>query len=223
MIVETKKFDEFVRILEPRDHCERDRERDGENKYNSSGHYNNYQHRKHNHGGQGKNNHNYFQRPCQRNPFYLYNKNRNNRTGGRNVNINQIIQQPTKDEDRIEGLENHQDADSVSSQRACEFSMVKGKVSGKMSIVPEMSVEVIIGINILNQYNMEIDLKKKCVKWKKFLKYFVGGNIEDEVPKKHVGNEMNINNVNIGRDVKNNTAYDRDGIREKICHLKNIV
>ncbi|KAF5275972.1 hypothetical protein FQA39_LY00768 [Lamprigera yunnana] len=48
MIIETKKFDELMRILEARDQCEKEREVVDGNKYNGRSHYNNYQHRKYN-------------------------------------------------------------------------------------------------------------------------------------------------------------------------------
>ncbi|KAF5270513.1 hypothetical protein FQA39_LY08391 [Lamprigera yunnana] len=50
------------------------------------------------------------ERPYQGIQFYLYNGNGNNRSGERNLNINHFIQQPKEDKDRIEGLEDHHDA-----------------------------------------------------------------------------------------------------------------
>ncbi|KAF5270728.1 hypothetical protein FQA39_LY01466 [Lamprigera yunnana] len=84
---------------------------DNANKYNNRSHYDYYQHKKYNYGGQGRNNHNYSQGPYQGNLFYHYNKTGNNRSCGRNTNINQIIQQPRKNVDTIERLDDHQDAD----------------------------------------------------------------------------------------------------------------
>ncbi|KAF5281056.1 hypothetical protein FQA39_LY17909 [Lamprigera yunnana] len=83
MIIETKKFYELVRILEVHYQCEQDGVRnDGKKYYNN---YNNYEQRKYKHGGQGRNNHNYSRRSYQRNRFYFCNKNRNNRSCGRNL------------------------------------------------------------------------------------------------------------------------------------------
>ncbi|KAF5305103.1 hypothetical protein FQA39_LY09365 [Lamprigera yunnana] len=91
-IIEVKKFDEVMRILEIHYQCRMDGVRNDGNKYYN--HYNNYEQRKYNYSGQGRNNHNYSQGPYQRNQFYHYHKNRNSRLCGRNLNINKIIQQP---------------------------------------------------------------------------------------------------------------------------------
>ncbi|KAF5295197.1 hypothetical protein FQA39_LY13203 [Lamprigera yunnana] len=72
-IIEVKKFDEVVRILEIYYECGRDGVRNDGNEYYN--HYNNYEKRRYNHSGQGRNNHNCFQGPYQGNQFHYYNKN----------------------------------------------------------------------------------------------------------------------------------------------------
>ncbi|KAF5294664.1 hypothetical protein FQA39_LY02796 [Lamprigera yunnana] len=89
-ITEVKKFDEVVRILETHYQCGKDGVRNDGNEYYN--HYNNYEQRKYNHSSYVRNNHNYSQGPYQGNQFYRYNKNGNNRSCGRNLNINKIIQ-----------------------------------------------------------------------------------------------------------------------------------
>ncbi|KAF5288785.1 hypothetical protein FQA39_LY15276 [Lamprigera yunnana] len=103
-IIEDKEFDELVRILEVHYQCERDRVRDDGNKYNNRGRYDNYQHKKYNYGGQGRNNNYYSQGPYQGYQFYHYNKNGNDRSSGRNSSINEIIQQPRENVDTMEGV-----------------------------------------------------------------------------------------------------------------------
>ncbi|KAF5285551.1 hypothetical protein FQA39_LY16616 [Lamprigera yunnana] len=108
-ITEVKKFDKVVRILEIHYQCGKNGVRnDGNECYN---HYNNYEQRKYNYSGQGRNNHNYSQGPYQGNQFYHYHKNRNSRSCGRNLNRKKIIQQPRKNVDTIEGSDDHQDSD----------------------------------------------------------------------------------------------------------------
>ncbi|KAF5302337.1 hypothetical protein FQA39_LY10376 [Lamprigera yunnana] len=72
-IIEVKKFDEVVRKLEIHYECGRDRVRNDGNEYYN--HYNNYEQKKYNYSGQGRNNHNYSQGPYQGNQFYYYHKN----------------------------------------------------------------------------------------------------------------------------------------------------
>ncbi|KAF5291115.1 hypothetical protein FQA39_LY14357 [Lamprigera yunnana] len=108
-IIEVKKFDEVVRILEIHYQCGKDGLRNDGNEYYN--YYNNYEQRKYSYSGQGRNNHNYSQGPYQRNEIYHYHKNRNSRSCGRNLNINKIIQQPRKNVDTIKGSEDHQDSD----------------------------------------------------------------------------------------------------------------
>ncbi|KAF5299009.1 hypothetical protein FQA39_LY11641 [Lamprigera yunnana] len=109
-IIEVKKFHEVVRILEIHYECGRKGVRNDGNEYYN--HYNNYEQSRYNHSGQGRNNHNCSQGPYQGNQFDYYNKNGNNRSSGRNSNINKIIQQPRKNVDTIEGLEeDYQDSD----------------------------------------------------------------------------------------------------------------
>ncbi|KAF5286239.1 hypothetical protein FQA39_LY16350 [Lamprigera yunnana] len=52
----------------------------------------------------------------------------------------------------------------------------------------------------LNQYKQEMDEVKK------FVEYFVEGNLEDEVLKKNVVIEMNIIDVNVGKDDENDSV-----------------
>ncbi|KAF5296101.1 hypothetical protein FQA39_LY02735 [Lamprigera yunnana] len=185
-IIEVKKFDETVRILEIHYECGRDGVgNDGNEYYN---HYNNYEQRKYNHSGQGRSNHNYSQRPYQENQFYYYYKNENSRSCGRNVNINKIIQRPRKNVDTIEGVG-------------------KGEVSQEM---------------------LTVHSSGRSDKWKKYFKpiqyeYFVEENLEDEVLKKNVGIEMNIINVNLGKDDKNDYVYEGNDMKVKICDEQSIV
>ncbi|KAF5271736.1 hypothetical protein FQA39_LY08059 [Lamprigera yunnana] len=60
-IIEVKKFDEMVRILEIHYQCGKDGVRNDGNEYYN--HYKNYEQRKYNYSGQGRNNHNYSQGP----------------------------------------------------------------------------------------------------------------------------------------------------------------
>ncbi|KAF5282584.1 hypothetical protein FQA39_LY04991 [Lamprigera yunnana] len=78
-----------------------------------------------------------------------------------------------------------------------EFSIEKGKASGEIIIV--LSVEMCEVI---------------------FVEYFVVGNEENKVLM-NVNNEVNINNINIGRDVDNDNAYETNGIKEKMCGEEN--
>ncbi|KAF5287823.1 hypothetical protein FQA39_LY15684 [Lamprigera yunnana] len=89
--------------------CGKDGVRNDGNEYYN--HYNNYEQRKYNYSGQGRNNHNYSQGAYQGNQFYHYHKNRNSRSCGTNLNINKIIQQPRKNVDTIEGSEDYQNSD----------------------------------------------------------------------------------------------------------------
>ncbi|KAF5289895.1 hypothetical protein FQA39_LY14957 [Lamprigera yunnana] len=79
-----------------------------------------------------------------------------------------------------------------------------------------MSVEKIIGMNILNQYKMVIDFDKKCVKWSNYEKYFVEGNKEEEEPEKHMDKEININNVNNRRNAENDNPIGENGIKKEM-------
>ncbi|KAF5286863.1 hypothetical protein FQA39_LY00396 [Lamprigera yunnana] len=107
MNIQTKNIDEFPRISIIHYQCGRKGKRNDGNKYYN--HYNNYEQRKYRHGAQGRNNGNYSQGPYQGNQFYRYNKNGNNRSCGRNLNINKTIQQSRKNVDKIKGFEDHQD------------------------------------------------------------------------------------------------------------------
>ncbi|KAF5286849.1 hypothetical protein FQA39_LY00382 [Lamprigera yunnana] len=69
-IIEVKKFDEVVRILEIHYQCGKDGVRNDGNEYYN--HYNKYEQKKYNYSGQGRNNHNYSQIPYQGNQFYHY-------------------------------------------------------------------------------------------------------------------------------------------------------
>ncbi|KAF5298072.1 hypothetical protein FQA39_LY11840 [Lamprigera yunnana] len=167
MIIEIKKFYELVRILKVHYQCGRDRVRENGNKYYNRSHYDNYLHKKYNYSGQRRNNHNYSQGSCQRKQFY-YNKKGNNRLCERNLNINQIIQQPRKTIDTIEGLEDHQDSDDDKKKKCCTKFTVFANRSEAGHTEQEMD------------------------KMKMFAGYFVEGNLVVEVLKKNVGNEMNI-------------------------------
>ncbi|KAF5274725.1 hypothetical protein FQA39_LY07117 [Lamprigera yunnana] len=158
-IIEVKKFDELVRILEIYYQYGKDGVRNDVNEYYN--HYNNYEQRKYSYSGQGKNNHNYSQELYQENQIYHYHKNRNSRSCGRNLNINKIIQKLTKNVDTIEESEDHQDSDDDKEKEKFlyriyrfyqqKFSIGKEKVSQEKLMVPDMSVEMMNGMNILNQ------------------------------------------------------------------------
>ncbi|KAF5304774.1 hypothetical protein FQA39_LY09551 [Lamprigera yunnana] len=61
-------------------------------------------------------------------------------------------------------------------------------------------------------------------KVEKFVEYFIEGNLEDEVLKKNVGNEMNIINVNVGKDGENDmkeTVSDKESINIQRHQLRH--
>ncbi|KAF5276991.1 hypothetical protein FQA39_LY18523 [Lamprigera yunnana] len=122
-IIKVKKFDEVGRILKIRYQCGNDGVRNDGNEYYN--HYNNYEQRKYNYSGQGRNNHNYYQGPYQWNQFYQYHKNRNSRPCGRNLIINKIIQQPRKNVDTIEGPEDDQDSDDDKEKEKCLYKIYR--------------------------------------------------------------------------------------------------
>ncbi|KAF5278060.1 hypothetical protein FQA39_LY18401 [Lamprigera yunnana] len=76
--------------------------------------------------------------------------------------------------------------------------------------------EVMNGMNVLNQYKQEMDEVKK------FVEYCVEGNLEDEVLKKNMDIEMNIIDVNVGKDDENENAYEGNGMKENICDQETI-
>ncbi|KAF5293791.1 hypothetical protein FQA39_LY03276 [Lamprigera yunnana] len=85
-----------------------------------------------------------------------------------------------------------------------------------MLMVPDMSVEMIIGMIILNQYKMVIDFDKKCVKCSNYEEYFVEENKEEEEPERNMNKEININNVNIRRDAENDNPIGENGKKEEM-------
>ncbi|KAF5273485.1 hypothetical protein FQA39_LY07502 [Lamprigera yunnana] len=78
----------------------------------------------------------------------------------------------------------------------------------------------IVDTKKFNELVRILEAHNQCEKYRerdggnKYKKYFVEDNKEDAEPKKNVSNEMNINNVNIGRDVENDNTYERNGIKE---------
>ncbi|KAF5293507.1 hypothetical protein FQA39_LY02992 [Lamprigera yunnana] len=228
MMDEMKNFDELLRILKAHDQCEKQREKDYASKDNQQGQYNSYTRKNYHQGNLEDNNHNYLQRMYQDNQPNHHNGNQrfqnngrgeitgmrhkrgqvrgegienewNNGSTERRVNVNHIVQQLREQEDRIERVEHR-----------------KKETSREMLIVPEMTVEVIISMNILSQYGLIINLDKRCIKWKNEVKYFVKEDTKVIQKVTALDKEMSINNVNIEEVDENVKLGEENKISEEI-------